>query len=154
MTKKELVYVLLCQRRLSIGWRSQGRRRCCTPSSDAPAKPSPYYLKTQTTLSQMEWHNMFSTISATLLSQTTQTQSHFFDLLHFPQKNISAPYPSCSLCYKGWACSLISEEFTSRDPNQYCVRPPLNSFYSFMFTKKPQSFPKTVGHYSFQQMLV
>lgn len=45
ISKKELVSILLCRRRLSTEWRSQGKRRCSTPSSDAPAKPSPCYLQ-------------------------------------------------------------------------------------------------------------
>lgn len=98
--KREHVYVLLCRRRLSTGWSSQGRRRCSTPSCDAPAKPSPYYLR-DTTLSQMKQNAVLFTVRA------THNESY---ILFFPPPGLSwvVLYTSKSSSAEGTQCLLTS----------------------------------------------
>lgn len=47
--RMEHLYLQLCRRQPSRGWRSRARRRCRTPSSGAPAEPLPCYLAMQKT---------------------------------------------------------------------------------------------------------
>lgn len=50
--RMEHLYLQLCRHQPSRGWRSRARKRCCTPSSGAPAEPLPCYLAMQKTQTQ------------------------------------------------------------------------------------------------------